>query len=188
VILAAGASRRMGSAKQLLTFRGKTLIRHAAEIAIASGFTTILVTGSGDELVKKQMKRLEVSIVKNEQWEEGIASSIRCGVNFVRENIEKADGIIFMVCDQPFAGHELLINLIEKQKESAAPLVASNYAGINGVPALFHKSLFNSLLKLKGDSGARKLLQEYAGKVAIVPFPLGEIDIDTRKDYDNLPC
>jgi molybdenum cofactor cytidylyltransferase len=96
------------------------------------------------------------------------------------------DQVIFMVCDQPFVTPVLLLDLINEQQKSRKPIVASAYAGTLGIPALFDKSLFPQLLDLQGDTGARRIIQQYSGEVASVTFEKGAYDIDTEIQYREL--
>jgi molybdenum cofactor cytidylyltransferase len=141
--------------------------------------------------MRNELKDKPVITVENTGWKEGIASSIRCGVENVMNAIPFPGHIIFMVCDQPYVSSSLLLKLIEKNKETGMPIVASKYeikTDINqiGIPALFHKIFFPALMNLKGDRGARKLITDNRGKVATVPFPEGITDIDTESDYELL--
>jgi len=90
------------------------------------------------------------------------------------------------VCDQPFVDSDLLLNLIAVHKKSDFPIVASQYNEVLGTPALFNQSFFNQLLKLKGDSGAGKLIKQNLKQVAVVPFENGFLDIDTQEDIKFL--
>jgi molybdenum cofactor cytidylyltransferase len=91
-----------------------------------------------------------------------------------------------MVCDQPYVSSELINDLIAKQKETGKTIVACNYGETFGPPALFHKSLFHELMHLKGDVGARKIIQHHSNEVATILFTKGNIDIDTKEDYNAL--
>ena len=187
VILAAGISNRLGSPKQLLTFNGESLVKHSVNAALKTKMRpVIVVAGANNEAVKKELKGMEIEIADNENWQEGIASSIRCGLSHAQKLNDALNGIIFMVCDQPFITTKLLESLLMKQYETGLPIVASSYGNTTGVPALFHKIYFQELMELKGDSGARKLIKEHGDMVASVDFPKGIIDIDTKKDYEDL--
>ncbi len=129
---------------------------------------------------------MKVEVTENKEWKEGMASSLRCGVAAVQKIMPAADGIIFMVCDQPYVTTALLNGLVQAQLETGLPVVASSYGDKLGTPALFHKNLFAELLKLNGDTGARKLIRQHKELVATIPFPKGIIDIDTRADYEAL--
>jgi molybdenum cofactor cytidylyltransferase len=128
----------------------------------------------------------DIHLVFNEEWSEGIASSIRSGIMALREADPSADGVILAVCDQPHITADLLNELITTQVKTGLPIVASAYEGATGTPVLFHRSMFPELMTLKGDIGAKKLIHQYADSVATVPFPGGGMDIDTDADYKAL--
>jgi molybdenum cofactor cytidylyltransferase len=178
----------MGSPKQLLTYKGKTLLRHTVEIALGTGMKPVLlVLGANRVLLEQELKNISnVRIVINTGWQEGLASSIRSGVEAAVQMEPGLEGLVIMVCDQPFVNAALLENLFLTQQKTGLPVVASCYDDKPGVPALFHCSFFGELLELKGDSGARKLLKDRSNLVAMVPFPGGETDIDTMNDFNKL--
>jgi molybdenum cofactor cytidylyltransferase len=187
VVLAAGRSSRLGSPKQLLAFKGKTLLQHAVDAALQTTLRpVVVVVGANGDTMKKEMEGMEVAVVDNTSWPEGIASSLRCGLTAVQKMKPNVDGIIFMVCDQPYVSASLLNDLINKQRETGKPIVTSNYGEAVGPPSLFYKSLFPELLQLRGDTGARRIIQQHEGEVVTVRFPKGSIDIDTLSDYDTL--
>jgi molybdenum cofactor cytidylyltransferase len=187
VILAAGTSARLGSPKQLLSYKGTNLLRHAVDTALATGCQSVFVVlGANSELLRKELKDKPVSIVENTGWQEGMSSSIRCALKDITGTILRPDGVIFMVCDQPYVSTDLLISLIVKRQETNMPIVASSYDDKVGTPALFHRSIFPALMKLTGDRGAGKLIADNPDKVATVQFPGGITDVDTIEDYELL--
>jgi molybdenum cofactor cytidylyltransferase len=187
IILAAGTSSRLGSPKQLLSYKGKNLLRHTVDEALETGCASVFVVlGANSELLRKELKDKPVSIVENTGWQEGMASSIRYGLETITKTILRPNSIIFMVCDQPYVSSSLLLSLMKKKNETGMPIVASSYEDKTGTPALFHRSLFPALMELTGDKGARKLIADNPGKVATVPFPEGITDIDTKEDYEKL--
>lgn len=187
VLLAAGASARLGKPKQLLPFKGNTLLGHGLRVAIESGVKPIvLVLGANAALLAAQVETAGVEIVINADWKEGMASSIRCGLRQLLAIAPGTTAIIVMVCDQPFIMAQLLKDLVVKYKQSAKPIIASSYKGIPGTPALFDKTIFAELMELTGDTGAKKIMQSDPERVATVEFVLGEIDIDTTEDYERL--
>lgn len=187
VILAAGASSRMGEAKQLLPYQQHTLLQHSIAIAMASvAKQVVVVLGAGATAIQPVIKAEKLTIVVNEVWQEGMASSIRCGLSLLLRQNPGLQSVIFMVCDQPFASTELLNNLVTLQQQTGRNVVASEYAGTAGIPALFTKALFAELLQLKGDTGAKRLVMLHQADTVTLPFPLGSIDIDTAADYRGL--
>jgi len=188
IILAAGRSSRLGKPKQLLNYQGKTLLEHTIHAVKESSVQSIiLVLGSGFESVINEIDINGLHIIKNDNWETGIASSIVSGINALYDIAPLPDAAILMVCDQPFVTGSLLDELIAAQKTTGKPIIASKYEDTIGTPALFHKSFFLQLIGLKGDSGAKKIMQQYPDEVTTISFPLGSIDIDTPDDYESLP-
>ena len=187
VILAAGQSRRLGEPKQLLPFGGTALVVRVAEAACRLKlYPVIVVLGAHAEMIEPYLNIPGLSIVFNPDWEEGMASSIRKGIEAMDMNYPHVDGIQFLVCDQPHLDHQLIRDLIELQDETGLPAAACSYNGKLGTPALFHKTIFHELLQLRGDIGARKILEEMKDEVAILTFEEGKIDIDTMADYHQL--
>jgi molybdenum cofactor cytidylyltransferase len=187
IILAAGRSSRLGKPKQLLNYKGKTLLEHTIHAVKESSVQSIiLILGSGFERVINEIDISGLHIIKNDNWETGIASSIVSGINALYDIAPLPDAAILTVCDQPFVTGSLLDELLAAQKTTSKLIIASKYEDTIGTPALFHKSFFLQLIGLKGDSGAKKIMQQYPGAVATIPFPLGSIDIDTPSDYESL--
>lgn len=188
LLLAAGSSTRMGTPKQLLTYKGLSLLRRTAqEGLLVKPETMLVVLGAEEKRIKEEIKDLEVDWVLNEQYEEGMASSIRRGLQSILERNAVLQRVMIMVCDQPHvnAGH-LASLLLASFRSSDVKIVASEYKNTKGVPALFDKSLFPELLQLNGDVGARFLMEKYKEETVGVPFPLGAVDVDTIEDYQEL--
>lgn len=187
IILAAGRSARLGSPKQLLSYQGKNLLQHTTDAAHESqAGPVIIVMGSDMDEIAAGLDPIHLTIVKNPNWESGMASSISCGINTANNLYPDTEAVILMVCDQPFVNAKLLKDLIKKQEESGSSIVASSYENIHGTPALFHKKHFDELSALTGDTGAKSLIKKYAESIEAIPFDLGSIDIDTIEDYRNL--
>lgn len=187
IVLAAGGSTRLGKPKQLLQYKGSSLLQHTMKTAINSAAgPVVVVTGSDADLITAQVNGMSADIVDNTAWQNGMASSIVCGLNYLLSKFPEMEEVIFMMSDQPFVNESLLHDLQHTRQQTQKPIVASGYNDTVGVPALFTKIVFSKLLQLTGDAGARKILQLYATDVATVPFPLGNIDIDTAEDYEKL--
>jgi len=188
IILAAGRSARLGSPKQLLSYRGKTLLQHSIDTAIESQASSVIVVlGSGKETIEKKLNQTKIIILENIAWESGMASSISFGINYLNTIAPGSEAAILMVCDQPYVSTTLLNDLMNKHLESGESIVASSYENTLGTPALFHKSLFSELSALEGESGAKSLIKKYSQQTGSVSFAQGSIDIDTRENYRNLP-
>ncbi|HEY1201844.1 MAG TPA: nucleotidyltransferase family protein [Niastella sp.] len=186
IILAAGASTRLGRPKQLLPWQGKTLLQHAVETALTITTQPVVVTGCNADQLSAGVDHTQVHVVFNPEWEQGIASSIRCGLQALLNRTPPPDQVIFMVCDQPFVSPGLLLNLINERQKSHKSIIVSSYAGTLGIPALFSTTHFAQLLDLQGDTGAKKVIQQYAEEVGFVEFKEGELDIDTENEYKKL--
>jgi molybdenum cofactor cytidylyltransferase len=181
IILAAGASRRLGQSKQLLVHGGETLLGRAIRLAREAGAAPVLaVLGAHAEMIRASVEPDGATVVINESWEQGIASSIHAGLCALDAGVL---GALILSCDQPRLTAEHLRTLIENftaQDESA--IVASAYAGTHGVPAVFPRTAFPELLALAGDKGARALLLHPPCPLIALPFPGGEADIDKPED------
>lgn len=187
ILLAAGGSSRLGRAKQLVSYKGESLIRHAAQAALDAAFKpVIVVTGAAAAQVMGELKQMSVQFADNPDWKDGMASSIKMGVLRARVLAPDLDGIVLMVCDQPFVNANLLRKLKKAWETTGKGLTACTYAGTLGTPALFAKDYFDELLGLQGQEGAKKLLLAYKNFVSLVPFPLGEVDIDIPEDLKKL--
>ncbi|WP_439475384.1 nucleotidyltransferase family protein [Algoriphagus formosus] len=186
IILAAGSSSRLGRPKQLIEFQGKTLIQRAVKFAVKSKTNSLVVVlGWNPELIQSGFDSTQTPSVINENWEEGIASSMQVGLRFLMEN-EQPDQVILMLCDQPFVDTKLLDQLILAKKKSGKGIVACTYSDTLGVPALFDQKYFEEMLALKGSEGAKKVILKNREDVFTVNFPLGEIDLDTEADIEKL--
>jgi molybdenum cofactor cytidylyltransferase len=187
IILAAGASTRMGTPKQLLDYQGHSFIRHIADIAIASVCQPIIVVlGAYAERIQPELNDLPVQVVKNHQWREGMTVSIQAGLNALLTGNNHLEAIAIALCDQPFLSSQILNRLVEAYRSTDKPIIASEYAGTLGVPVLFNNTLFSELLALKTTEGAKKLIHKHYPQVFSIAFPEGAIDIDTPKDYEQL--
>lgn len=170
VILAAGASKRLGKPKQLLTLGGETLLERAVRVAHAAGCSPVVVVlGASAEVIRAGCELDDAVVVVNEDWAEGMGSSVRVGVGAVQD----LDACVVMTCDMPAvtAGHLWALM-------SSGEVTASSYSGKRGVPAYFPVAAFQSLMELRGDSGAKDLLRS-ARSVELVG---GELDVDTMED------
>lgn len=189
IILAAGASTRMGRPKQLLTYGGRTLLRNAAGTAVASVCRPILVVlGAYADQLQSEIDDLPVQAVVNEWWAEGMGSSIRAGLEALEHGDREgaAEAVVLMLCDQPFVMAAVINDLVTAFRSSGKGIIASEYGGTVGVPALFGREYFAELAALSGAAGARQIIAAHASEVVRVPFPKGTTDIDTPEDYLQL--
>ena len=187
VILAAGASRRLGRPKQLVLCNGEPLLARAMRVAAESAIAPVIVVlGAGAAEIRAALDMKSAQIVLNPDWESGMASSIRAGLA-AAEKYPGLDGVMLLACDQPRLTCEHLARMMaEFHRSNGQAIVASVYGetpGVGetrGVPAIFPRRAFASLQLLRGDKGARSLLP--GDDVVEVKFPGGELDIDTELD------
>jgi molybdenum cofactor cytidylyltransferase len=188
IILAAGASTRMnGEPKQLLEFEGKTLLRRAAETALSSGASPIvIVLGANAEKLLPAIKDLPVLPVINENWATGMGGSIKTGLSVLLEENTDIEAALLMLCDQPFVTAETLNRLVETFQKTKKPIAVCEYADTIGVPALFAREMFAELSDLQGDAGAKTVIKKHAADVAPTPAPEAAFDVDTQADFQKL--
>jgi molybdenum cofactor cytidylyltransferase len=198
VILAAGGSSRLGRPKQLLTFRGETLVRRAVRAAAEAGCDPVIViVGDNGEAIRSEIdirdsrisssspqgKSARIVVVENAEWKRGLGTSIRRGVEKIAGLV---DAVALLTCDQVLVDRGVITQLIFTQQKMGKPIIASSYANTLGVPALFERSRFEALLALPDDSGAKKLIEEQADDIGSIAFEDGAIDIDTAEDFERL--
>lgn len=187
VILAAGNSSRLGQPKQLLEFKNSSLLQNTInEALLVPNSFVVVVTGSNWELIEKELDLSKTIIAFNEDWETGMASSIVIGLKEVLSQNSDCESCIFAVCDQPFVNHIIFQDLIAERQKTQKGIVAASYAETLGTPVLFHKKYFEIILELKGQQGAKKIINNYTDDTASIAFENGKIDIDTPEDYKKL--
>lgn len=163
-------------------------MRRAARAALDSRCTSVVViVGAHRSVVETALSGLDVQIVFHAEWEDGMASSIRVGLDAVAAELPRADGALLLLADQVAVTPALLDALIERFETGDADLVACAYADTQGPPALFARRFFAELEELRGDRGARSVLSAHAAEVALVDFPGGADDVDTPADLRRNP-
>lgn len=185
LLLAAGASTRMGQPKQLLAYRGRTLLRHAAETAVATGCSPlVLVTGAVHEALASEVAGLPFQVVHNSDWATGMASSIRTGL--AAAEAARPAAVLIMLADQPLVTPALLRQLVKAQHDTNAPVVATAYGSTLGVPAVFAADVLPQLRQLRGAQGAGGFIVGLGPAAGRVAFAAGAIDVDTPEEYARL--
>lgn len=187
VILAAGSSSRLGFPKQLVEFRGKTLLQHSLDVAGTIHFNPrILVLGSKAEEIQQKIDLGNFEVVINENWDKGMGTSVSKGISSALNNEKDLDHILILLSDQPLVSRGKIQELINVQLDLKKPATFSEYEGDVGVPAIFSSSVFSDLMKLKAEHGAKKILSEKKLDFGIVSFEKGNFDVDTAADVDLL--
>ena len=185
IVLAAGASTRYGQPKQLLPVGGKTMLRHVVDVVLASPVDqTIVVLGHRAGEIGATLKDTPADIVTNEEWEAGLSTSMQAGLRAVRPAIQAA---LFVLADQPAITPEIMAALLQRYRETGAPIVVPTYRGKRGNPALFDRSLFAELMKVRDDQGGRQLIDMYGDRTERVEVGSEAVlvDVDTAEDYNR---
>ena len=183
VVLAAGASTRFGTPKQLLPWQGDTLLGRAVDTALASQADPVLVVlGYQAEACTAALGKREVQAVVNQDWTQGQSSSVQAGLAALPANVSAA---VFLLVDQPGITPEVVNALITRHQTTLAPVIWPEYHGQRGNPVLFDRATFPQLMRLSYDTGGRVLLHAYAelAERVAVSTPEVLIDIDTPDDY-----
>ena len=181
LILAAGGSSRMGKAKQLLPVQHTTLLGVAIENAQKSNAKQLYcVLGEHAEQIQETIEKYSINIIHNPNYKNGLSSSIVKGIKHLKS--KPIDAILVMLADQPKVDTSYLNALIDSFYNHSSKISASNYSGIYGVPAIFPKKYIEKLLNLKGDKGAKDLLN--SKKEQVISLTSDKlIDIDTQDEY-----
>ena len=187
ILLAGGESSRMGTPKQLLSYKGRSLIRHAVEEAVTSNCHPIIVVlGANSDRISSELVNLPIHIALNFQWQQGMSASIATGIEAMMKISFSFEAFIIALADQPLITSRAYARLAERYEQHHPLAVASNYNNTLGVPALFDRALLPKLLKLDRKGGAKQLLNEYSDLALNLDLPEAAIDIDTPTDYQQL--
>jgi molybdenum cofactor cytidylyltransferase len=187
IILAAGGSTRMGTRKQLLMYKGQSLLRRAAEAAVGAGCSPVVaVLGCEAEQMIPELSHLPVPAVINANWERGIGSSIREGVTRVLELSPEVQAMLITLADQPLIIAGTLERMIRHFERAGLPVCASTYSSTVGPPVIVSSEFFEHLLSLPDASGAKEIWRANPDSVALHPCEEGAFDVDTPADFDRL--
>jgi molybdenum cofactor cytidylyltransferase len=187
LILAAGSSSRMGRPKQTLQFQGMSLLRRATLAALdAPCRPVVVVMGAHAELSRRELDQLDVHEAFNPDWEIGMGSSVRAGIERLVSIEAEVAAAVLLLCDQPHVTSNVVSSLLAAHHTNGKPVVASVYGESFGVPALFSRKLFTELTQLAGSSGAKEIIKRHAFEAHFIPFPDGEVDVDTPDDFSWL--
>jgi molybdenum cofactor cytidylyltransferase len=185
IVLAAGASVRMGTPKQLLKIADVTMVRRAAQNAIDSQCRpVVMVLGSNADLIRPELDGLMINLAVNPEWEMGMSTSIRFGLKTLLAIAPETDAAILVLADQPALTGMALQKLTGAFAQNTSGLVVARYSGQLGTPALFAGVYFNELLNLDGKEGAKSLLRRHLERVLPIDLPEAALDLDTPEQFD----
>jgi len=187
VILAAGASRRLGTPKQQVRFRQESLLQRIVHTAQqTSARPVVVVLGAFADAILPDLQDSKASVVINHNWESGMGSSIQTGLRELTRIDANVSDVLLLLCDQPFITPALLQTLISTHLRHNKGITACTYGPVTGSPALFSSKYFPALLALAEPEGARKIIRQHQDDMNTIPFPEGIIDIDTPEDLEKL--
>lgn len=185
LVLAAGGSRRLGRPKQLVNWRGQPLVRHAAETARVAGLGPVIgVLGAAAAECREALDGLDVTVVENPDWADGMGGSIATGMRVLMERGE-IDAVIITLCDMPFLTEQVFQRLEHVGRQNIHGRVATCHDEAAGPPAWFSRAWFPALAGLVGQDGARGLFQN-GGELERIAFPEAKVDLDTPFDLARL--
>ena len=187
IILAAGGSSRMGRPKQLLPWKGQTLLRHACETALATKCRPVIVVlGREAAACQEALAGLDVICVINAQWEKGLGTSIASGVAALEKDAPDTTEVLLMLADQPTVTSAFLNALLAQWSPQPRTIVATKYLEAGGVPAIISSDYFEELRTLDSDRGAKALIARERSNVKLVAPDCELVDVDTAEVYEEL--
>ncbi|MDP5061059.1 MAG: nucleotidyltransferase family protein [Maribacter sp.] len=189
LIMAAGASKRMDGIKQLMPWKDSNFLLETIKTVQNTNANSLhVVLGSNVEFITNHcnLKEKNIDVIVNSNWENGLGDSIAHGVKVLLKQRPNLDGILICLADQPLLSFKYLNSLMVEYVKHPSNIIATNYGKKVGVPALFPKLLFEELCALKGDFGAKEILNNKNN--AIIPLDAADqiVDVDTNLEYQNL--
>jgi CTP:molybdopterin cytidylyltransferase MocA len=180
IVLAAGGSSRFQGIKQLVELEGKSLLKRTVETACNILDDRVkVVLGLKALKLKRELAGLNVEIIMNDAWQAGLSTSLQAGINALPDD---CSGVLVIFCDQPLIREQQIQALIALWNRDRTRIIASAYAGIQGVPVIFPRKYFHEFSDLTGDSGAKSILNRHPDEIVPLPLPEAETDIDTQAD------
>ncbi|HEX6899037.1 MAG TPA: nucleotidyltransferase family protein [Thermoanaerobaculia bacterium] len=185
ILLAAGTSSRMGRNKMLFELNGESVLRGAVRRALAGGLSPLIVVlGHESDKAWKEIEDLPCEWALNPLFQQGINSSLKSGVMAVRSQARAA---MVLLADMPFVTSEMIAAMIDRYRKTEAPLVISDYEGVNAPPMLYDRSLFNELLMMTGEGCGRQVVKRHREEAEVLSWPASALaDIDVPEDYERL--
>jgi len=185
VVLAAGASTRMGRNKLLLQIGGESLVRRAARRALASGLApVIVVVGNEADRSRAELSGLPCRAVENPDFEKGIHLSLRAGIAAVPSD---APAAVVLLADMPLVTDRMIATLVQRYRDSGAALVISEYGGVQAPPTLYDRRLFEELRAAEGEGCSKRVIERHRGEALSVAWPAAALtDVDRPEDFERI--
>ncbi len=189
LMMAAGQSSRMKGIKQLLPWKGTTLLQHTLNtIYDIKKENVYIVLGANSKRIEEELHLVKqpVTPIINEKWENGLGSSIACGIDCILQKAQTIDGILICLADQPLLTSGYYQKLLQVFITKKAPIVATKYPNKSGVPAVFSTKIAQELIHLNEDHGARHIMSKYKDSMIVLDAREQIMDIDTPETYELL--
>jgi molybdenum cofactor cytidylyltransferase len=186
VVLAAGTSSRMGRNKLVLELDGTPLVRHVVERASKAGFDPLIVVlGHEADLVRRPLEGIAYQLVINPDYERGVNSSLRAGIRAAADT--PAEAAVVVLADMPFVTTDMMTSMIDRYRRGDAPLIVSDYGGVNAPPILYDRSLFGELAVSEGQGCGKHVVKRHRHEAESVSWPVEALaDLDVPDDYDRM--
>ncbi len=185
VVLAGGSSTRMGKNKLLFDLDGESVVRRAVRHALDAGLDPVItVLGYEADLIERELDNLDqrCRIVVNSEFEHGINSSLKSGIAAIPAT---CIGVVVMLADMPLVTAEMIATLVARYRTSDAPLVISDYDGVNAPPMLYDRVLFEELRVMEGEGCGRQVVRRHRDSAAVVAWAVSALtDLDVPGDYE----
>jgi molybdenum cofactor cytidylyltransferase len=185
ILLAAGTSSRMGCNKLLFELGGESVLRGAARRALAGGLGPLLVVlGHQCERASHELDGLGCQLVINPDYDQGIVSSLKAGVAALPPGTAAA---AVMLADMPLVSAEMIAALVARYRATGAPLVVSDYEGVQAPPLLYDRALFAELLAMTGGGCGRQVVKRHRAEAQVLSWPAAALaDLDVPEDYARM--
>jgi molybdenum cofactor cytidylyltransferase len=183
VLLAAGAASRFGSAKQIADIDGVAMVRHCVQNAIRTEAPVLVVTGAHRDAVERELRDLDVALIRNDEWQHGMGGSIASGVRGAVDRYPRLEAVLIVLGDQPALSSGNLLALIHRHGEKPECIISSKSNGALGPPCIFPLRFFHELMELRELGGARHVVDRHPDALVEIELPEAGIDIDSPADH-----
>jgi molybdenum cofactor cytidylyltransferase len=185
IVLAAGASTRMGTNKLLLELDGTSVLRRAVTRTLDTGLEPVVVVlGHEAERSREQLQGLPADIIVAPDYREGMNASLAAGLRALPSAV---CGAVVVLADMPLVTRDMIASLVERYRQSGARLVVSEYDGRPAPPVLYERSLFPELLAEPGDGIGRAVVERHRAEAVVVAWSGSALqDLDLPDDYARI--